>query len=84
MRWWSKVAASNALGASTMVSLPLVAGRTVLIDIPGNPTMRVLRTGLATRVAAHDQEVPLLGKVTDLYFQGDMQASVANSARSRI
>ena len=27
---------------------------TVLLDMPGNPTMRVLRTGLAARVAAHD------------------------------
>lgn len=43
--------------------------------------MRVLRTGLATRLTARDQDVPLLGKVTDLYFQGDMQASVANTGR---
>ena len=48
---------------------------------PGNPTMRVLRTGLAARVAAHDPEVELLGKVTDLYFDGDMEASVANTGQ---
>jgi enoyl-[acyl-carrier protein] reductase II len=54
---------------------------TVLLDIPGNPTMRVLRTGLAARVAAHDPEVQLLGKVTDLYFDGDMDASVANTGQ---
>ena len=54
---------------------------TVLLDIPGNPTMRVLRTGLAARVAAHDPEVELLGKVTDLYFDGDMEASVANTGQ---
>jgi len=54
---------------------------TVLLDIPGNPTMRVLRTGLAARVAAHDPEVQLLGKVTDLYFDGDMEASVANTGQ---
>ncbi len=54
---------------------------TVLLDIPGNPTMRVLRTGLAARVAAHDPEVELLGKVTDLYFDGDMDASVANTGQ---
>ena len=54
---------------------------TVLLDIPGNPTMRVLRTGLAARVAAHDPEVALLGKVTDLYFDGDMEASVANTGQ---
>ena len=54
---------------------------TVLLDIPGNPTMRVLRTGLAARVAAHDPEVELLGKVTELYFDGDMDASVANTGQ---
>jgi enoyl-[acyl-carrier protein] reductase II len=54
---------------------------TVLLDIPGNPTMRVLRTGLAARVAAQDPEVQLLGKVTDLYFDGDMEASVANTGQ---
>ena len=54
---------------------------TVLLDIPGNPTMRVLRTGLAARVAADDPDVQLLGKVTDLYFDGDMEASVANTGQ---
>jgi enoyl-[acyl-carrier protein] reductase II len=54
---------------------------TVMLDIPGNPTMRVLRTGLAARVAAHDPGVELLGKVTDLYFDGDMEASVANTGQ---
>jgi enoyl-[acyl-carrier protein] reductase II len=54
---------------------------TVMLDIPGNPTMRVLRTGLAARVAAHDPDVELLGKVTDLYFDGDMEVSVANTGQ---
>lgn len=54
---------------------------TVLLDIPGNPTMRVLRTGLAARVAAHDPDAQLLGKVTELYFDGDMDASVANTGQ---
>ena len=54
---------------------------TVLLDIPGNPTMRVLRTGLAARVAAHDPDATLLGKVTELYFDGDMEASVANTGQ---
>jgi len=53
---------------------------TVLLDIPGNPTMRVLRTGLARRVAA-DDATPLLGGVTTLYFDGDMEASVANTGQ---
>lgn len=54
---------------------------TVLLDIPGNPTMRVLRTGLAARLAAHDRQAQLLGKVTELYFDGDMEASVANTGQ---
>ncbi|WP_163686371.1 NAD(P)H-dependent flavin oxidoreductase [Mycolicibacterium gadium] len=62
----------------------IVAGNdagTVLLDIPGNPTMRVLRTGLAARVAEHDPNAKLLGKVTELYFGGDMEASVANTGQ---
>ncbi len=54
---------------------------TVLLDIPGNPTMRVLRTGLASRVAADQAASPLLGGVTTLYFDGDMEASVANTGQ---
>jgi enoyl-[acyl-carrier protein] reductase II len=54
---------------------------TVMLDLPGNPTMRVLRTGLAARVAADDPDVKLLGGITDLYFGGDMEASVANTGQ---
>ena len=54
---------------------------TVLLDVPGNPTMRVLRTGLATRMAEHDPDAKLLGKITELYFHGDMEASVANTGQ---
>ncbi|WP_167100846.1 nitronate monooxygenase family protein [Mycobacterium sp. DL592] len=53
---------------------------TVLLDIPGNPTMRVLRTGLARRAAEHTG-TPLLGGIADLYFGGDMEASVANTGQ---
>ena len=54
---------------------------TVLLVVPGNPTMRVLRTGLAARVAEHDPDAELLGKITQLYFDGDMDASVANTGQ---
>jgi enoyl-[acyl-carrier protein] reductase II len=55
---------------------------TVLLDIPGNPTMRVLRTGLAQRVAEQDPgALQLLGRITELYFDGDMDASVANTGQ---
>ncbi|PRC45813.1 nitronate monooxygenase, partial [Mycobacterium sp. ITM-2017-0098] len=36
---------------------------TVLLDIPGNPTMRVLRTGLAARIEEHDPAAALLGRI---------------------
>ncbi|MGE2720342.1 NAD(P)H-dependent flavin oxidoreductase [Mycolicibacterium celeriflavum] len=54
---------------------------TVLLDVPGNPTMRVLRTGLAAQVAAHEPGARLLGKITELYFGGDLNASVANTGQ---
>lgn len=54
---------------------------TVLLSLPGNPTMRVLRTGLAARVSDGGHDSPLLGGITDLYFEGDMEASVANTGQ---
>jgi enoyl-[acyl-carrier protein] reductase II len=54
---------------------------TVLLDVPGNPTMRVLRTGLAARIDEHPADAQLLGRITDLYFGGDMEASVANTGQ---
>lgn len=54
---------------------------TVMLDVPGNPTMRVLRTGLAQRVADGDPAAQLLGRVTELYFGGDLDASVANTGQ---
>ncbi|QZT62558.1 NAD(P)H-dependent flavin oxidoreductase [Mycolicibacterium austroafricanum] len=54
---------------------------TVLLDVPGNPTMRVLRTGLAERIDEHPADAQLLGRITDLYFGGDMEASVANTGQ---
>jgi enoyl-[acyl-carrier protein] reductase II len=32
-------------------------------------------------VAEHDPNAKLLGKVTELYFDGDMEASVANTGQ---
>ena len=54
---------------------------TVMLDLPNNPTMRVLRTGLAAGLADADPNVRLLGGITDLYFGGDMHASVANTGQ---
>lgn len=54
---------------------------TILLDVPGNPTMRVLRTGLAARIDEQDADAKLLGRITDLYFGGDLEASVANTGQ---
>ena len=54
---------------------------TVLISVPGNPTMRVLRNAITDAIAAGDDPVQLLGAITDLYFDGKMDDSVANTGQ---
>ena len=54
---------------------------TILLNLPGNPTMRVLHVGLARRVATEGAAAPLISGVTELYFDGDMEASVANTGQ---
>lgn len=51
---------------------------TVLLEVAGNPTMRVLRNDLAAGAQAGDT---LLGDIQALYFGGDMEASVANTGQ---
>lgn len=52
---------------------------TTLLSVPGNPTMRVLRNELGA--SASPDGAKLLGRITDLYFEGDMEASVANTGQ---
>jgi len=54
---------------------------TILISLPGAPTMRVLRVGLAQQIEAGEVVTPQLGGVEDLYFNGDMDVSVANTGQ---
>jgi enoyl-[acyl-carrier protein] reductase II len=54
---------------------------TVLISLPGAPTMRVLRVGLARQIEAGEAASPQLGGVEDLYFRGDLDVSVANTGQ---
>ncbi len=54
---------------------------TVLVSVPGNPTMRVLRNGITEAFTAGGEASHLLGQITDLYFGGDMEASVANTGQ---
>lgn len=53
---------------------------TVMLSLPGNPTMRVLRVGPAAQPPG-SVEPKLLAGVTDLYFSGNMDASVANTGQ---
>jgi enoyl-[acyl-carrier protein] reductase II len=53
---------------------------TMLISVPGNPTMRVLRNAVTDSIA-RGEEVQLLGRITDLYFDGEMDVSVANTGQ---
>ena len=80
----TRMLASVEAGVHTNFKDAIVAADdagTVLLDIPGNPTMRVLRTGLAARIDERDPAAALLGRITDLYFAGDLEASVANTGQ---
>lgn len=54
---------------------------TVLLSIPGNPTMRVLRNELTESADPTGAGTKLLDRITDLYFDGQMNASVANTGQ---
>jgi enoyl-[acyl-carrier protein] reductase II len=54
---------------------------TQLISPPANPTMRVLRNTMSADVAAGVQNGAVLERITDLYFGGEMEASVANTGQ---
>lgn len=54
---------------------------TMLISLPGAPTMRVLRIGLAQQIEAGEVVTPQLHGVETLYFEGDMAVSVANTGQ---
>jgi enoyl-[acyl-carrier protein] reductase II len=54
---------------------------TVLVSIPGRPTMRVIRTGVAEKAAAGGESPVGLDRVHELYFGGDMEASLANTGQ---
>ena len=80
----TRMLASHEAGVHTNFKNAIIAAAddgTVLLNLPGNPTMRVLRTGLAATLMSADPETPLLGGITSLYFDGDMDASVANTGQ---
>jgi enoyl-[acyl-carrier protein] reductase II len=54
---------------------------TVLLSLPGLPTMRVIRTDTAERAAATGRSETGLKGAQTLYFSGDMEASLANTGQ---
>lgn len=51
---------------------------TVFLNRFGRPGLRALRTELTSRLEREDQvDLGVFGRVTDLYFGGDMEASIA-------
>jgi enoyl-[acyl-carrier protein] reductase II len=54
---------------------------TVLLSVPGNPTMRVLRNAVTESADPAGTGPKLLDRITDLYFDGEMDASVANTGQ---
>ena len=55
---------------------------TVLVSNPGRPTMRVLRNGRTEAPVVPGTNSGDLASVLDLYFSGDMEASVANTGQT--
>jgi enoyl-[acyl-carrier protein] reductase II len=54
---------------------------TILVSVPGMPTMRVIWTERSERVVATNEAGEKLSSVHDLYFGGDMEASLANTGQ---
>ena len=51
---------------------------TVFLNRFGRPGLRALRTGLTTELEHQDQvDLSVMGRALDLYFGGDMEASIA-------
>jgi enoyl-[acyl-carrier protein] reductase II len=80
----TRMLASTEAGVHENFKAAIVAAAddgTVLVSVPGNPTMRVLRNDLVGGLLDGDPDLRLLGRITDLYFEGDMEASVANTGQ---
>lgn len=54
---------------------------TVLVSLPGMPTMRVIRTATAEQAATTGRSETRLDGAQTLYFTGDMEASLANTGQ---
>lgn len=80
----TRVLATHESGVHSAFTDAIVAAPetgTMLVSVPGNPTMRVIATDRAHAWAAEPPTEKLMDGVERLYFDGDLDASLANTGQ---
>lgn len=80
----TRMLATNESGVHPAFTDAIVAAPetgTMLVSVPGNPTMRVIATERAHAWAADPPADKLMDRVQELYFDGDLDASLANTGQ---
>lgn len=80
----TRVLATHESGVHSAFTDAIVAAPetgTMLVSVPGNPTMRVIATDRAHAWAAEPPPEKLMDRVQQLYFDGDLDASLANTGQ---
>ena len=80
----TRVLATHESGVHSAFTDAIVAAPetgTMLVSVPGNPTMRVIATDRAHAWAAEPPTEKLMDRVQQLYFDGDLDASLANTGQ---
>ncbi len=80
----TRVLATHESGVHSAFTDAIVAAPetgTMLVSVPGNPTMRVIATDRAHAWAAEPPTEKLMDRVQQLYFDGYLDASLANTGQ---
>lgn len=80
----TRVLATHESGVHSAFTDAIVAAPetgTMLVSVPGNPTMRVIATDRPHAWAAEPPAEKLMDRVQQLYFDGDLDASLANTGQ---
>ncbi len=80
----TRVLATHESGVHSAFTDAIVAAPetgTMLVSVPGNPTMRVIATDRAHAWAAEPPTEKLMDRVQQLYFDGDLDASLATTGQ---
>ena len=80
----TRVLATHESGEHSAFTAAILAAPetgTMLVSVPGNPTMRVIATDRAHAWAAEPPTEKLMDRVQQLYFDGDLDASLANTGQ---